>query len=346
MKLETLLSQKGLVLQSPSVDKIRDRANSLNSSNEPIKLFYGETYDNYGHTIDSMKYYFFVSMLSQSLKREGYKTNPIIVVADVAACRNVSKSLNVEYIELGEKRAEFVHKVKEIYNLDLNVIKMGDYLFSKEFQDKLEKIVSICKENPLFIEKIEKTVPESKIEIERKKGFAYSFDEIGTIIDLDVKVGPPREDLYDDVTRDIAKIQGKKELMSLFLTPTFPLGKNWAYFFAHEGIEEYGITAYKAGSKQLQDHRIIIGKTIIEEARCLLEKSFISKNPELPNPCLDIGIIAEMAKINLENKNSENNTEFNKIYDEFYFGNLSEEELKNYVIKSLNKYILSKFENG
>jgi len=343
MKLETLLSQKGLVLQSPSVDDIRDRANSLNSSNEPIKLFYGETYDNYGHTIDSMKHYFFVSLLSKSIKKEGYKTNPIIVVADVAACRNVSKSLNDEYIKLGEERAGFVQKVNGIYNLELNIIKMSDYLFTREFQDKLEKIVSICKENPLLMEKIEKTVPESKIEIERKKGFAYSFDEIGTIIDLDVKVGPPREDLYDDVTKDIAKIQGKKELMSLFLTPTFPLGKNWAYFFAHDRIEEHGITAYKAGSKQLQDNRIIIGKTTLDEAEKLIEKSFISKKNYLPNPCLDIYLISEMAKINLENENSENNIEFNNIYDDFYYGNLSEKQLKNLVLESLNNYILGKF---
>ena len=85
----------------------------------------------------------------------------------------------------------------------------------------------------------------------------HSFDEIATIIDLDLKVGPPREDLYDGIARDIATRQGKAGPMSLFLTPTFPLGKNWAYFFANDGIEDHGITAYKAGSKRLQDFRIL-----------------------------------------------------------------------------------------
>ena len=342
MKLETLFSYKGLVNKSPSTDEIRDRANSLTKSlpSEPIKLFYGETYDDYGNPIDSMKYYFFVSMLSKSLNEEGFKTNPVILIADVAACRNVSKSLNNKYIELGEGRASFVDNVKKIYNLNLNIIKMSDYLFTQEFQDKLEKIVSICNKNCLLMRKIEKTVPESKIDIERKKNFAYSFDEIGTIIDLDIKVGPPREDLYDDVARDIAEIQAQKQLKSLFLTPTFPLGKNWSYFFAHEGIEEHGITAYKAGSKQLQVNRIIIGQTDYKKVEELIENSFISKNYSLPNPCLDMCVIAEMAKINLEN--SEN---FSNIYDEFYSGDLSERQLKNIALDSLTKYILSKFEN-
>lgn len=336
MNLEQLLLIKGLVQQTPKTEEIIKHINTING---PIKLFYGETYDNYGHTIDSMKYYLFVSMLSRSLREGGFETNPIILVADVAACRNVSKSLNEEYIELGSKRTDFVNRTKKIYNLDLNVIKMSDYLFTPEFQKKLEEIVTICKEKNLM-EKIEKTVPESKREIERKKGFAYSFDEIGTIIDMDIKIGPPREDLYDGVARDIASIQGKKQLMSLFLTPTFPLGKNWSYFFAHEGIEEHGITAYKAGSKQLQDNRIRIGETSFEEAKKLIENSFISKNPLLPNPCLDIGIITEMAMVNLEkDKNSVD------IYDKFYSEKLSEEELKKTVADSLNKYVLSQFKN-
>jgi hypothetical protein len=55
------------------------------------------------------------------------------------------------------------------------------------------------------MKKIEESVPESKIDIEKEKGFAYSFDEVATIIDLDFKIGPPREDLYDNIAREIAK---------------------------------------------------------------------------------------------------------------------------------------------
>ncbi len=333
MELESLLNQEGLVHQKPKTEEIRERASAID---HPVRLFYGETYDAYGDPIDSIKYYFFVSMLSKSLKEEGYSTDPRILVADVAACRNVSSDLNDKYIELGDKRAKFVHKVSDTYNLDLNVVKMSDYLFTPEFQSHLEEIVELCKGDPEIMKRIEKTVPESKIDIERKKSFAYSFDEIGTIIDLDVKVGPPREDLYDDVARKIAEVQQRKSLMSLFLTPTFPLGKSWAYFFANEGIEDHGITAYKAGSKQLQGNRIIVGKTSSLEAGNLIDSSFVPPSLELPHPILDIGIIAEMARINLEGG------DFN-LYKRVQEGQLDERALKGEVKDSLNKYILSKF---
>ncbi|HLC53036.1 MAG TPA: hypothetical protein VJK03_00690 [Candidatus Nanoarchaeia archaeon] len=333
MELEYLLNQKGLVHQTPKPKEIIERAKALN---HPVKLFYGETYDSQGNPIDSMKYYFFVSMLSKSLNEEGHQTDPMVLVADVAACRNVSSDLNNRYIELGGQRAKFVGRVNDTYNLGLNIIKMSDYLFTQEFQTHLEEIVELCKGDDEIMRKIERTVPESKLEIERKKGFAYSFDEIGTIIDFDIKVGPPREDLYDDVARRIARIQNKKSLMSLFLTPTFPLGKSWAYFFANEGIEDHGITAYKVGSKQLQDHRIIVGKTPSSDAERLIDASFVPSSLDLPNPTLDIGIIAEMARINLEGG------DFN-LYERVKNGQLNDIALKEEVKDSLNKYILSKF---
>src|SRR3989338_1682463 len=101
MDLESIVTLQGIVNQSPSVEETRVRART---SSEPIKLFYGETYDAYGNPVDSLKYYFFVSMLSRALKEEGFKTNPSILIADVAACRNVSKNLNYRYMELGEER--------------------------------------------------------------------------------------------------------------------------------------------------------------------------------------------------------------------------------------------------
>lgn len=335
MDLKTTLSQKGLVLQSPNATEIITRAKSVN---RPIKIFYGETYDEEGNPIDSMKYYFFVAELAESLEELGFKTEPMILVADVAACRNVSESLNNKYIELGEERARFVDKVNKTYGLNLNIIKMSDYLFGAKFQEKLEQIIEICKKNPKLMKKVEKTIPESKIEIERKKEFAYSFDEITTIMDVDIKIGPPREDLYDGIAREIAKKTGREMLISIYLTPTFPLGVNFDYYISYPGIEEHGITAYKAGSKRLQENRIIIGKTTLKKAGELINKSFISKNPELPNPVLDIGIIAEMAKKRLEKDRTPVT-----LYKEFYSGKINPEELKKKTSQNLEEVILSKF---
>ncbi len=325
--MESLLNQKGIVTQAPKKEEILARAQS---AKDPLKIFYGETYDEKGNPLDSVKYYLYVAALAKRVEKEGYNASPQILIADVAACRNVSEKLKENYMKFGEKRAQFVRDISEEYNLGLEVIKMSDYLFREDFQKKVAEVREICQADPRLMEMVEKSVPESKIEIERKKGFAYSFDEIATILDLDVKVGPPREDLYDGIAREVANCEGKLGLISLFLTPTFPLGRNWSYFFANEGIEDHGITAYKAGSKRLQDHRIIVGKTTRDQARDLINSSFISTNPELPNPVLDVGMICEMARKLKAGEDFPIN-----LYDDFYSGKISPEELKLKVEESL-----------
>lgn len=321
-------------MHSPSAEEIRERAKQVRK----IRLFYGETYDAAGNTIDSMKYYFFVANLSQSLREEGFETEPTILVADTAACRNVSSDLQNKYMGLGTERSGFIEHINNVYNTKLNILRMNEYIDSPEFQKELQEVMRICESDLELMAKVEKTVPESKIEIERSRGFMYSFDEITTIVDLDVKVGPPREDLYDNIARDIARKMGRKELMSLFLTPTFPVGMNWAYFFVNEGIEYHGITAYKGGSKRLQDNRILVGRSDPEYIREKINASFISNNPEVPNPVLDIGIICEMARKRLENDDSEIT-----LANEFYQGKITPEQLKEKVGRDVENYVLLRF---
>ncbi|MBT3323591.1 hypothetical protein HN681_02690 [archaeon] len=334
MELDKLLSQNGLVQEYPRAQDIRERA-SLSS---PIKLFYGETYDDKGHTIDSMKYYLFVADLADSLREEGFFVDPTILVADTAACRNIKPTLKDRYMSLGNERADFIRKVNDIYGTGLKILKMSDYIDSDKFLSEREKIIGLCKSEPELMEDIERSVPQSKIDIERKKGFLYSFDEITTILDLDIKIGPPRENLYDVLARKIATKYGKRGLMSLFLTPTFPVGVDWTYFFINEGIEDHGITAYKAGSKRLQHFRVLVGKSDPSIIRGHIDNSFISTNSDLPNPVLDIGIICEMAKRRIEKSNSPSS-----LADEFYRGEITPSQLKEKVKGDIDKFILSKF---
>lgn len=336
MNIERLLSTNKLVTQSPTTDELRRRSELVAPA--PIKLFYGETYDDKGHPIDSLKYYLFVSQLAESLRQEGSEIDPSILVADTAACRNVGAEHQDYYMLLGDERAKFIGRVNDVYRTGLKVVKMSDYINSPEFIAERERVMETCEADPELMAAVEKTVPESKVEIERGKGFMYSFDEITSIVDLDVKIGPPREDLYDGVARRVAEERGQKGLMSLFLTPTFPLGMNWAYFFANEGIEDHGITAYKAGSKRLQRNRIIIEKSDPDYVRELINTSFISTNPAVPNPTLDIGIICEMAKRRLERDDSPIT-----LADDFYEGRISEKGLKERVGKDVETYILSRF---
>lgn len=339
MNLERLLSTEKLVQQVPEGNLIRERAEL--TAPQPIKIFYGETYDEKGHPIDSMKYYFFVSYLADALREEGINVDSSILIADVAACRNVGEGKKKYYVSLGEERFRFVNRVNEIYGTNLRLIKMSDYVNSPEFIEERKTLMETCKANPELMKAVEKTVPESKVDVEREKDFLYSFDEITSIIDLDVKVGPPREDLYDNIAQSIAKQRGRKEVMSLFLSPTFPLGLGWAYFFINDGIEDHGITAYKAGSKRLHRNRIIVGSSKPDYVRSLIRDSFISTNPALPNPVLDVGIICEMARKRLEGDKSSIT-----LAEEFYKGEISCEKLKEKVGNDVDKYIISKFNLG
>ena len=336
MKLEKLLLTRGLVQQSPSIEVIRQRAEVVKP--QPMKLFYGETFDEEGNTLDSMKYYFFVDALSKALTEEGFETVPEILIADTAACRNVGEKLERRYMSLGTDRVNFVKKINEVYGLDLKIIRMSDYIDSIEFIKKREQVIDMCQADPELMAAIEKSVPESKLDIERKKGFLYSFDEITTIIDLDIKVGPPREDLYDNIARQVSSKNKTKELISLFLTPSFPLGMNWAYFFSNEGIEDHGITAYKAGSKRLQRNRVIVGRSNPQYIQNMIDASFISADPALPNSVLEAGMIAEMARKKLEKDDSPIT-----LAQDFYEGRINSEQLKKVVGKNIDEHVLRYF---
>lgn len=323
------------MLQSPTAERIRERAGKL--SPESVKLFYGETYDNIGNTLDSMKYYFFVAGLAKALQAEGFSPAPTILVADTAACRNVSPSLEQEYMSLGRERANFVERVNQVYGTGLQIVRMSEFIDSQDFIERRNQVMAYCKASPELMAMVEKSVPESKVEVERNKSFMYSFDEITTILGLDVKVGPPREDLYDSIARALPMYEGRK-LMSLFLTPTFPVGMNWAFFFGFEGIEEHGITPYKGGSKGLQRNRVIVGRTRADYLADQINASFISLNPELPNPVLDVGIICEMARKLLDNDDSPI-----RLADDFYSGTITPRQLKEKVTRDADAYILSRF---
>lgn len=335
LTLEDMLNQKGLVHTAPNPKNILRK---LKNSKNEITVFYGETYDEAGNTVDSMKYYLFVALASDIIRKLGYNAVPKILIADVAACRNVSKTKVPRYMELGENRAKFVRKVSNTYNLGLKVEKMSDFIDSEDFQKKVNFIKELCENDSKLMNMVEKSVPPSKVDIEREKGFAYSFDEIAAVIDIDLKIGPPREELYDSVARKISKLTGRKnKLTSIFLTPTYPLGFNWDYFFAYEDLESYGITAYKGDSKQLRGHRILVGRTTVDYAKELIEKSYVPTKINIPNPVLDIGIISEMAEQRLNGQ-----LEPLKIYDNFYNHNISSEQLKNYVFNNLKENVLDK----
>lgn len=332
-----LLNARGLVRKSPSLRYVVGRCKE-SGEGAVSKVFYGETFDDGGDTVDSMKYYFFVSMLSSGLNEMGHKTKPVVLVADSAVCRNFPEDERKKYMGIGAQRSDFIKRVASNYRINLDVVRMSDYIDTPEFQNKVAEVTEYCKKDQKLMKMIEQSVPEDRLEAEKLKGFAYSFDELATIEDIDFKVGPPREDLYDRISREIASRRGSRSPDSIFLEPSFPVGLNWNFFFKNEQIEKYGITAYKANSSGLGRFRIIIGKTDSHEADKLIRRSYVPKNPKLPNPVLDLGIISEMARILVDKKPGKID-----IHEMFYSGQISVDQLKARVSEGLSQYIIQRF---
>ena len=335
MKLDDLLLQKGLVFDYSPIESIKRRMEDVGDGK--LQILYGETYDEFGDPIDSVKYYLFVANLVDVLKKVAVKTDARILVADTAASRNVPPEEEESVMNLGRIRGQFVNKVKRVYNCDYKLQYMSEFIETPEFQQRLKRLQTVCKADPLLMRMIEKSAPPDKLEITRRQGFLYSFEEIATIHDLDLKVGPPRETVYDEITKEISKREGTKELLSIYLTPSYPLDVKFDYFIRHPEIERDGLTPYKAKSKGMTDHRILIGKSTENNVKNLIENSFLSTNSTLPNPALDMAIIAEMAKQRLEGR-----LQPITLHNDFYSGKISPADLKQMAIKNVTKYVLNK----
>lgn len=335
LDFKNLLGQTSLISDTvPMADEIYNNT-LLRKQSGPIKIMYGETYDRLGPTLDSLKYYFTVAALGWTLRREMIEAQPTILIADVATCRNESNDQHDLLMELGKDRAAFARSVSETYNLGLKVMLMSEYLNTEEFQNRLERIRHLAKYDKLVHEWIKQTVPESKVDIEASKDFAYAFEEVATIVDYDIKVGPPREIFYDEPARIVGKLLNLEPLQSIYLYPTYPLGFGRSFFLANEEIEKYGVTPYKAGSKGLEANRIIVGKTRFERIEELVNQSVNSRNLAIPNSILDIAIISEFARQWLSSE-----LEPISIREQFQSGKLSQDELREMALENLSRFII------
>ena len=330
------LNQKSLIHQSvPGPGRIVNDVTSR-AHKKTLNVMYGETYDRFGLALGSLKYYFTVAMAAKLLHEMGTNVSPTILIADVATCRNEPEEQHELLMEIGSQRASILRSLNAVYGLGLDVLLMSEYLYTREFQARVTKIRELAKEDNKFHEWITKTVPESKIDIESKKDFAYAFDEVATITSYDIKVGPPREIFYDEPARMVASALGMDPLLSIYLYPTYPLGLGRSFFLNNEEIEKYGVTPYKAGSKGLEANRIILGVTGTQRVKELISQSVVSKNQRIPNAVLDVAIIAELANQFLA-KEFEPIT----IREQFYEGSMRPDQLRDLTFEGIMKSILS-----
>ncbi|MBD3280587.1 hypothetical protein GF389_03630 [Candidatus Dojkabacteria bacterium] len=283
-------------------DQIQSLISKRLSKKNELKIVYGETYDEFGLTIDSLKYYFTLDILGKLLRSNGMDVKAILIIGDVASTRN--KAAVNKKVSIDSRIKENLSKIRKIigaYNLDIQVRLMSELFESNKYKQNFENVTSICLESDQIKQILENTVLQNRIKQERESEFLYSREEIALITDYNIKIGPPRELNYDNVARIISRRLGLPELISLYLEPTYPLGLNFDYFISNPQIEKYGITPYKGGSNKLNDHRLFLENLDKKNIENLLDKSSVPSDPTLPNPVGDIYIIADLARRMLEN---------------------------------------------
>lgn len=298
LSLEELLSNKYLISRETSsikvnIDKIRH--------GKSLRLVYGETYDRYGMTLDSLKYYFFISLLAKVLNQEGIHTTATVIIGDLHSVKNEIVENKDDLLLNASNRIELINKINSIYNLQIEPILMSKMFKENKFEERLKKIIPIFNNSEKLKSLAQQTVLKNRLTQEKKIGFQYTLEEVALIVDFDIKIGPPRETYYDQIASIICGKIYQKDFYGVYLKPTYPLGFQFDYFINHPEIEKFGLTPYKAGSNKLQENRIIVESTTLSDCQKLINSSFVAKNPILPNPVLEVYIISQMAESFLSN---------------------------------------------
>lgn len=293
------------VLKSGIFDLERTRTERLVSRFESggrFRLVYGETYDVYGGTIDSLKYYLVMEILHRLLDECGCEAHSQIIVGDTASVRNKNtKGVRDEILSMARKQKQFILNLKEKFKLKIEPVPMSKLFEDKEFKLRLNSVKAIVNESEEIMNVLKKTVMENRLKQEKEEGFRYACEEIALILAYDIKIGPPREQFYDQAANMVSEKMGGGNLDGIYLKPTYPLGQGFDYFINNPEIEKYGLTPYKAGSNRMQDSRIILGKTRFEKVKDMLDNTFIPDSKDLPNPMLDLYITSDLYRRIVEN---------------------------------------------
>lgn len=278
--LQKLLANKCFVQKADSL---------VVNKSKPIRIIYGETYDEYGLTIDSLKYYLFLSLLHKTLEEMGITVESFVIIGDLHSVKNKIVKNKDGLLSGTNARLDQLNKIKSIFELKFEPVLMSNAFSNPKFKNRLETITPIFNKSEELKELAKKTVLENRQTQEEKSGFGYVLEEVALIMDFDIKIGPPREIYYDQIAQKLGS-----NLKGIHLRPTYPLGVNFDFFINNPEIEEFGLTPYKAGSNKMQDRRIVLGKTSEEVIRNLINSSYIPRDIFLANPVLDLACIVGM----------------------------------------------------
>lgn len=261
--------------------------------NKTIKIIYGETYDQFGLTIDSLKFYLILHILHSLI---GKNSTCDLIIGDIASYRNkMSKEKKEEITKAIKNNISLIKKIIRNFGLNIHPQFMSIVFQKQEFDDKFKQITRLYTEDKSVRKIFERTVLENRLKQETKMNFLYAREEVALIVNYDLKVGPPREKFYDEIASKYSQNQNKT-FKGIYTNPTYPLGINFDFFITNPEIEKYGITPYKAGSNKLQINRIIMQNIDKKALHTIIENTFLPEESTLPNPLMDLYIIADLAR--------------------------------------------------
>jgi len=283
-QLNLLLSEKLIVQKTlGDVDKLPTK----------IRVLYGETYDKYGITIDSLKYYLFLEYLARIIDNN---IECIVAEGDLHSVINPSVTEKNYLLQVGKERVGQIGRIFERLGIvHVNVNLMSESFGEKMIIDMVSKVSKLVKESTDLQNLLIPTVLKNRVAQERESGFRYAAEAIGLALNFDLKVGPPREENYDKVAQIIGK-EVAEEYKAIYLRPSYPFTKDFSFYLTHPEVEEYGLTPYKAGSNKLQDQRIVIGVTSEEMIGDLIASAYVPQNFLYANPLVDLASIVAMSE--------------------------------------------------
>lgn len=277
-----------------------------------LRIMYGETYDVFGLTFDSLKYYLLLEYLKRQIESVGVSVESVLLVGDIASIRNENVTDKEGMLKTIQQNIETIKGLKKKYHLSFEILVMSEVFRSKDFDKKLTAVSAFAKDNKEIEDLLVKTILQNRLKQELELGFRYALEEIAIISDYDLKIGPPREQYYDKASQ----IYKKSKPYGLYVKPTYPLGLNYDYFINHPEIEEFGLTPYKAGSNKLQRNRVILKVTSKEQLEQLIKMSFEPKYEDLPNPLKDLYTTYALSKA------IRTNTELDANFKDYSSGSL------------------------
>ena len=334
-ELDNLVSDLELLLNSSVMVKTRlpqdiDLCEELTrrSAVHPISIVYGETYDQFGPTFDSLKYYCWLSLFRRSISAHlGVEAKAEVLIADVATTRN-EVEISDELLESGLRHQRDTEELVRRMNLEIGVILQSSFFGDPAFLKRLDLVKNTVAHDAVAMSSVRNTVADKYRADEEAKGWTYALEEIASILPFDVKVGPPREQYYDDPARIVAADVGIDALVSILLTPTLPLGLPMSTFLKDPDLAISGVTPYKAGSKGLRMNRILLGPEMGTRAKTLLESTPVLRKTGVANPILELAGVCDLIEWTRNRCAPE---AFSA--DFFLAGSLSADDLKGYCLR-------------